>query len=50
MTETVPDAHAGPYARTPAAATWDLPPLPHPAPSFGRPGEEALAASGEGGR
>jgi acetolactate synthase-1/2/3 large subunit len=24
-------------ARTPAAATWDLPPLPHPAPTFGWP-------------
>lgn len=32
---TVLDVHVDPDAKTPAAATWDLPPLPHPAPSFG---------------
>lgn len=39
---TVLDVHVDPDAKTPAAATWDLPPLPHPAPSFGWPDEEAL--------
>jgi thiamine pyrophosphate-dependent acetolactate synthase large subunit-like protein len=39
---TVLDVHVDPYAKTPAAATWDLPPLPHPAPSFGWPDEEAV--------
>lgn len=39
---TVLDVHVDPYAKTPAAATWDLPPLPHPAPNFGWPDEEAV--------
>jgi acetolactate synthase-1/2/3 large subunit len=47
---TVLDVHVDPYAKTPAAATWDLPPLPHPAPSFGWPDEEAGPPSVEGGR
>jgi acetolactate synthase-1/2/3 large subunit len=34
---TVLDVRVDADARTPAAATWDLPPLPHPAPTFGWP-------------
>jgi acetolactate synthase-1/2/3 large subunit len=34
---TVLDVRVDPDAKTPAAATWDLPPLPHPKPTFGWP-------------
>lgn len=34
---TVLDVRVDADARTPAAATWDLPPLPHPEPTFGWP-------------
>jgi len=36
---TVVDVRVDPDAKTPAAATWDLPPLPHPAPTFAWPDE-----------
>lgn len=35
------DVHADPNAKTPAAAAWDLPPLPHPAPHSGWPDDPA---------
>jgi acetolactate synthase I/II/III large subunit len=34
---TVLDVRVDADAKTPAAATWDLPPLPHPEPTFGWP-------------
>ncbi|GGL09433.1 thiamine pyrophosphate-binding protein [Mangrovihabitans endophyticus] len=34
---TVLDVRVDPQVRPPAAATWDLPPLPHPEPTFGWP-------------
>ena len=34
---TVLDVRVDPGVRPPAAATWDLPPLPHPEPGFGWP-------------
>jgi acetolactate synthase-1/2/3 large subunit len=34
---TVLDVRVDPAVRPPAAATWDLPPLPHPEPTFGWP-------------
>ena len=40
---TVLDVHVDPDAKTPAAATWDLPPLRHPEPDFGWPDEPAEA-------
>ena len=44
------DVHVDPDAKTPAAATWDLPPLPHPDPSFGWPDELPGSAHGERGQ
>ncbi|MGC9665396.1 thiamine pyrophosphate-binding protein [Planosporangium sp. 12N6] len=34
---TVLDVRVSADVKTPSAATWDLPPLPHPAPTFGWP-------------
>ena len=44
------DVHVDPDTKTPAAATWDLPPLSHPDPNFGWPDKPAATAAGEHGQ
>jgi acetolactate synthase-1/2/3 large subunit len=43
---TVVEVRVDPAAKTPAAATWDLPPLPHPAPTFAWPDDPGEQAAG----
>jgi acetolactate synthase-1/2/3 large subunit len=45
---TVLDVRVDADAKTPAAATWDLPPLPHPEPTFGWPDPPATVLDGRG--